>query len=148
MIKFPKGNKMSLDQKAQILQAAASSIQCGVRDVVHALRCRTSRIISLLKEMEEESLIELHEASCSKRGRPRKTIVITSLGSEFLETYGKLKMKPLRARKDDLEHAVKDALYAKRLILHGHLPFKLFVELNTIARNIKVYSETSETVRE
>jgi predicted transcriptional regulator len=137
---------MSLDQKAQVLQAVAST-SCGVRDVVHALRCRTSRIISLLEEMEEEGLIELHEASFSNRGRPRKITVVTSLGSEFLETYRKLKMKPLRARKEDLEHAVKDALYAKRLISNGHSPFKLFVELNTIAHNIKVYSETSETVR-
>jgi DNA-binding PadR family transcriptional regulator len=98
--------------------------------------------------MEEESLIELHEASCSNRGRPRKIIGVTPLGSEFLETYRKLKMKPLQARKADLEHAAKDALYAKRLILNGHSPFRLFMELNTIAHNIKVYSETSETVRE
>ena len=43
-------------------------------------------------------------------------------------------MKPLRARKADLEHAVSDALYTERLIRNGHSPFELFMELDTIAR--------------
>lgn len=58
----------------------------------------------------------------------------TSLGVEFLEPYRELKMKPLRARKADLEHAVSDALYTERLIRNGHSPFELFMELDTIAR--------------
>jgi hypothetical protein len=49
----------------------------------------------------------------------------------------------LQARKEDLEHAVKDALYTQRLVDHGHSPFKLFLELNTIALNIKKSSETA-----
>jgi predicted ArsR family transcriptional regulator len=137
---------MSLDQKAQILEAAESTA-CSVRDIVHILRCRTSGAISLLKEMEEERLIDLRQIKNSRRGRPKKKIICTSLGSEFVETYRKLKMKPLRARKEDFEHAVKDALYTKRLIASGHSPFRLFMELNTIAHNIKIYSETSEIIR-
>ncbi|MHA1358609.1 MAG: hypothetical protein ACTSQI_09070 [Candidatus Helarchaeota archaeon] len=55
-------------------------------------------------------------------------------------------MQQLKARKEDLDHATKQALYTKRLIAYGHSPFEIFLELNTIARNIKVSSETSETV--
>ena len=55
-------------------------------------------------------------------------------------------MQQLKARKEDLDRAVKQALYIKRLIEYGHSPFELFMELNTIARNIKISSETSETL--
>ena len=54
----------------------------------------------------------------------------------------KPKMK-LQARKEDFERAVKHALYTQRLVDHGHSPFKLFMELNTIALNIKKSSETA-----
>ena len=134
---------MSLEQKAQVLEASASA-QCGVRDVVRMLTCKTSRIVSLLKKMEEERLIESRETLRSGRGRPKKVIVPTSLGLEFLNAYRKMGMMPLRARKADLEHAVKDALYAERLVAFGHSPFKLFMELNIIASNIKVSSKASQ----
>jgi len=136
---------MSLDQRAQILEAAVSTT-CGVRDLVQVLEWKTSKVISLLREMNKERLIDLQQVTYSRRGRPKKNIICTSLGFEFLETYRRLKMKPLRARKEDLEHAVKDASYASRLVAYGHSPFQIFMELNTIARNIKVSSQTSETI--
>jgi predicted ArsR family transcriptional regulator len=137
---------MSFDEKARILEAVTSSSR-GVREVVQALAGRTSRVVSLLKEMEEERLIEFQRVTRSRRGRPKKSIVCTSLGSEFLETHRRLRMKPIRAREEDLERATKDALYAKRLIAYGHSPFRLFMELNSIAHNIKVSSETSKNTR-
>jgi len=136
---------MSLDQRAQILETAVSTA-CGVRDLVQALEWKTSRVVSLLREMNKEKLIDLRQATNSTRGRPKKNIICTPLGVEFLETYRKLKMKPLRARKEDLEHAVRDASYASRLVANGHSPFQIFMELNTIVHNIKVSSETSETI--
>lgn len=115
----------------------------GVREAIRRLRWRPSLVISLLKIMKEEGLIKLECARTHKRGRPKNNIVITALGFEFLETYRRLKMKPLRARKQDLEHAVKDALYTERLVAYGHSSFKLFIELNTFAHNIKISSEAS-----
>ena len=137
---------MSLDEKAQILETISSS-SYGVRDLIRELACRASRVISLLKEMEQEQLIEFQSTTQSKRGRPRKNAVCTGLGLEFLEAHKRLQMKPVRARKEDLDRAVKDALYAQRLVANGHSPFKLFIELNEIARNIKISSEASETVQ-
>jgi predicted ArsR family transcriptional regulator len=142
--KFPKGNKMSLEQRAQVLEAVVSA-PCGVRDVALALTCRASRVVSLLKEMEGERLIELEQAEPSKRGRPKKLMLCTPLGFEFLEAYKRVQLKPLRAREADLERAVNDALYAERLVSRGHDVFKLFMELNMIARNIEESSEATES---
>jgi len=136
---------MSLDQRAQILEVAVSA-SCGVRDLVKVLEWKTSKVVSLLREMNKEKLIDFQQVTCSRRGRPKKKIVCMPLGSEFLETYRKLKMKPLRARKEDLERAVRDASYASRLVANGHSPFQIFMELNTIAHNIRVSSETSGTI--
>lgn len=137
---------MSLEQRAQILNTVISAA-CGVREVIQKLRWRSSHVISLLEKMKDERLIELQCARTHQRGRPKKNITCTSLGFAFLETYKRLKMKPLRARKEDLEHAVKDALYTERLVANGHSPFKLFMELNTFAHNIKVSSEAPEAIR-
>jgi DNA-binding MarR family transcriptional regulator len=136
---------MSLDQRAQILTAVASAT-CGVRDLAQTLKWKTSNVVSLLKKMNEEQLVEFQQAPHSKRGRPKKRVACTPLGFAFLSKYNKLKMTPLKARKNDLERAVKDAEYASRLVANGHAPFKIFMELNRIARNITVSLETSETV--
>jgi DNA-binding PadR family transcriptional regulator len=135
---------MSLDQRAQILTAITSATY-GVRDLAQTLKWKTSNVVFLLKKMNEEQLITLQQVTHSKRGRPKKSITCTPLGFEFLSAYSKLKMTPLKARKKDLERATKDAAYASRLVARGHSPFKIFMELNTIARNIKVSSENPET---
>jgi DNA-binding MarR family transcriptional regulator len=136
---------MSSDQRAQVLEAAASTAT-GVRDLAKKLNWKTSNVVGLLRKMSEEQLIEFKQVAGSKRGRPRKSVTCTPLGFEFLETYRKLRTKPLRARKEDLDRAAKDAAYVSRLVANGHSPFQVFMELNTIARNIKVSSQTSETV--
>jgi len=136
---------MSLEQKVQFLQVAASCT-CGVRELVHRLRWKTSTIVSLSKKMNEEKLIEFHAVKQAGRGRPKKGIVCTALGLDFLETYRKLDMKHLRARKADLDRAAKDASYTQRLVENGHAPFELLMELNSIVRNIRDSSEAHQVV--
>jgi len=87
--------------------------------------------------MEEEKLIQVQFAKGPKKGRPKKCITASSLGYDFLDSYKKLNLKRLTARKADLDHAVKDAMYACRLAESGHSTFQVFMELNTIASNIK-----------
>lgn len=139
---------MSVDERAQILNVVAQT-EHGVREVIQKLRWKPSRVISLLEQMKDEGLIELQKNSAhiSRRGRPKKIMACTSLGYEFLDAYRRLRMKPLRARREDLEHVVKDALYAERLVANGHSPFKLFMELNAIVHNIKISSEASGVIR-
>ncbi len=136
---------MFLDQRAQVLEVVASA-SCGVRDVIRRLRWKASRVVSLLETMEGERLIELHLVASLGRGRPKKKIVCTSLGSEFLESYRQVMAKPLRARRADLEHAARDALYVERLVAAGHSPFGLFMELNEVVHNINESSEASAAV--
>jgi len=132
---------MSLEQRAKILEITSSSPR-GVREIVHLLKLNTSNVISLLNKMGEEQLIEMHPAEVPKKGRPKKCVIATSLGFEYLNDFKKLNMIPLKARKQDLNHAAKDAQYASRLVENGHSPFQVFLELNMIARNIKNSSKT------
>lgn len=137
---------MSLCRKAEILEVLSAST-CGVRDLCDALGWKTSLVVSLVRIMEEERMIDLQVFRSPRRGRPEKIIRCTPLGLEFLETYRRLKLKPLRARRQDLDRAVKDALYSKKLVELGHSSFKLFMELNAIVNNIKISSEASEALR-
>lgn len=136
---------MSIEQRAKILETATSS-PLGVREMVERLKGKTSNITALLEEMRNEGLVDLKRVASAKRGRPKKQVSCTSLGVDFLETYRTLRTKLLRARRQDLERAVKDAQYAERLVANGHSPFELFKELNMIVDNIKVPSKTTATV--
>jgi len=136
---------MPMDPRAQMLEAVESGPR-GVREVIKKLRWRPSRAISLSRKMRIEGLIELQQVKQSRRGRPKKIIFCTPLGFDFLRTYRKLMMKPLRARKKDLERAAKDASYAERLVASGHSPFRLFMELNAIVHNIEISSKAPEAV--
>ena len=132
---------MSMDVRARIL-GIANSNPCGVKEVVEKLNIRASNALFLLEKMSEEGLISIEDRH-SERGRPKKVVNPTALGCEFLEMYEKLRVKILKARKSDLKHAVDDALYTRRLVEKGHSSFALFMELNNIARNIKVSAKTS-----
>jgi DNA-binding MarR family transcriptional regulator len=135
---------MSLDQRAEILTLVQSA-PCGVREIIQQLKWRSAHVIALLNQMHNERLVNLQHARTRKRGRPKKHITCTPLGRAFLETHQKLQLTPLRARQADLDHAVQDALYTERLVAHGHSPFQLFLEVNTLAHNLKVAAETPES---
>ena len=128
---------MSLEQRAKILHATTFSTECGVRDLVLMVKMKNSNVVSLLRHMEQERLIEVHFAKGKKKGRPKKLVAVTALGNDFLDSYRKLNLKRLRSTKADLDRAVKDAQYARRLADRGHSPFEVFMELNAIASNIK-----------
>jgi hypothetical protein len=130
-----------LDERARVLELVASE-SCGVRDVICRLGWKASRVVSLLVHMEGESLVELRSVPVG-RGRPKKTVVPTGLGVEFLEAYRRLEVKPLRARRADLERARRDALYVERLVAAGHSAFGLFMELNEIVCSISESGKVS-----
>lgn len=137
---------MSLDQRAKILKAVTSN-SYGVKEIIHDIRGkRASNIISLLENMKQERLIDIKQVSLSKRGRPKKKVIATPLGYEFLKAYVKLQTKPLRSSQQDLERAKKDAHYVERLVANGHSPFQIFMELNAIVNNIKVSGTTSQAL--
>ncbi|MGQ9625219.1 MAG: hypothetical protein ACUVXA_19545 [Candidatus Jordarchaeum sp.] len=134
---------MSLDDRAKLLETILEN-SLGIRELIKKLRWNPSRVTQLLNRMSEEGLLELKPVKNDTRGRPKKTVVLTILGLDFLETHRELRAKPLRARKEDFEHAVKDALYAERLAAKGQSLFRLFLELNQIVHNIRSSSEASQ----
>jgi len=139
---------MSLEQRAKILEIAIhTQSNRGVREIVHLLRLKTSNVISMLRKMSEEQLIEIQREKAQKRGKPKNNITATPLGKEFLETYQRLKNKPLKARKADLRHAARDAHYARRLADNGHSTFQVFMELNMIASNINQSSKNNQAIQ-
>lgn len=142
LICYQKGNKMSLDDRAKLLETVAQTPR-GVRELIKKLGWSPSRVTHLLDMMRGEGLIESKLVRNESRGRPKKTVIPTPLGLDFLETHRKLRVKPLRARREDFEHAVRDALYAERLTAKGRSPFELFLELNRIVHNIKCSPENS-----
>ncbi len=134
---------MSLDDRAKLLETAAQT-PLGVRQLIKKLGWSPSHVTHLLGRMREEGLLELKPVKNAVRGRPKKTVIPTPLGLDFLETHRNLRAKLLRATRKDFERAVKDALYAERLAAKGQNLFKLLLELNQIVHNIKSSSETSQ----
>jgi len=132
---------MSLESRVELLKTASQSA-FGVRELVERLHWKASKVVSLLKVMEEEGLVGFRVSRRGKRGRPKRLVEPTPLGLEFLESCASLAMKPLRSRRVDLERASREALYAERLVERGRDPFRLFLELNEVVRNIRVSSST------
>jgi len=129
------GNKL-LDEEAAVLKTISSN-PCGVRELVERLHWKTERVISLLKTMENEGLIEFHENITPNRGRPKKLIVASILGSEFLETLEKCQRKAIQINHNDVRSAVHQANLAKKLEEYRVSPFQRFWELSSIAFKIR-----------
>jgi len=125
-----------LDDEAAILKAVSSN-PCGVRELVEKLHWKTERVVLLLKTMEKEGFIEFHENITLNRGRPKKLVVATTLGDEFLETFEKCQRKAIQINYNDVKSAVYQANLAKKLEEYHISPFKRFWELNSIAFKIR-----------
>jgi len=124
------------DEKAAILNAISSD-SCGVRELIEKLRWKTERAISTLKTMEEEGLIEFQENLTLNRGRPKKLVVASTLGGEFLETLERCQRKKIQINHNDIKSAVHQASLAKKLEEFHISPYKRFMELNSIALRIR-----------
>lgn len=126
---------MSLS-KVEVLKAAKTQ-PIGIRALAKELRRRPETVISLVKEMEEQGLLEREMEKRGIRGKPRHLIKSTVLGEDYLASYEALELKPLRSRRADLVRAIRDAEYAERLVARGLSPFHLLLELNSLVATNK-----------
>jgi len=124
------------DERVEILKTINAN-PCGVRELVHKLNWKTERVISLLKTMKEEGIIEFLESHTHSRGRPKKLVVASTLGIEFLETFEKCQRKIIQINHNDIKSAVHQANLAKKLEEYHVSPFQRFWELNSIALKIR-----------
>lgn len=122
---------MSHQIRVEILRAS-NPPPSSVRELVKKLHRRTQTVVSLIREMEEQGLIEKTMEKRENRGRPRYLIKPTSLGEDYLTTYESLELKLLRSRRSDLIKASRDAEYAMRLESRGLSPFQLCLELSSL----------------
>jgi len=106
----------------------------GVRELSKIIRKRTQTVVSTIKRMNAAGLVDVEPEETSRRGRPRQVITATTLGEDYLETYNKLMIKPLRGNRNDLMKAKRDAEYVNRLMERGKKPYAAFLELNNLVR--------------
>jgi len=125
-----------LDDRAAIIKVINAN-PYGVRELVEKLHWKAERVISLLKTMQEQGLIEFHENITPNRGRPKKLIVASTLGSEFLETFERCQRKAIQINPNDIKSAIYQADLAKKLEGYHVSPFQRFWELTSIALRVR-----------
>jgi len=126
-----------LDERVAILQAI-NPYPCGVTELVRRLRWKPERVISLLRTMEREGLIDFLENSHSRKaGRPLKAATVTMLGNELLNDFLECKKKIIQINENDIKSAVYQASLCERLIEHNISPYQRFFELNNLALRIR-----------
>lgn len=119
--------------RAQILKEIQTNSP-GVRELLRTMPHRNETILETIRDMENHGLIRSTPSLTRKRGRPKNSLSITPLGTEYLTAYQRLEKTQLQASQKDYERAVRDAEYATRLVTRGIDPFQAFMELNTIVR--------------
>ena len=113
---------------------ALSEPHSGVARMAKELRVGPSSLIGEMADMRESGLLDFGSARTGSRGRPRRSVVATALGTEYLRSHERLERIIPRSRRSDLRRAALDGEYAARLAAGGVSPYALFFELNAIAR--------------
>ena len=122
---------MSVDVNAQLLSSVEER-PLGVRELSRVMRKRIQVVVSMIKRMETEGLVEVTLERGDGRGRPARLISSTVLGEDYLEAFHRLKRMPLMSSRNDLLTAKADAETVNRLIARGRDPYRAFMELNRI----------------
>jgi len=124
---------MSLEIEMQILSTVKKH-PAGVRELSKIISRRTQTVVSTIKKMNAAGLVNVEPEETIRRGRPRQIVKATTLGEDYLETYNRLMIKPMRGNRNDLLKAKKDAEYVNRLVERGKDPYEAFLELNNLVR--------------
>ena len=124
---------MSLEFEAEVLFVVRKD-PVGVRELSRIMRRRTQAVVSAIRGMSAAGLVDVRPEEARGRGRPRLVVSATSLGDDYLESFRRLRLKPLRGTRNDLARAKRDAEYVNRLIARGREPYDAFRELNDLVR--------------
>jgi len=124
---------MSLEIEMQILSTVKKYPE-GIRELSKIISRRTQTVVSTIKKMNAAGLVNVEPEETIRRGRPRQIVKATTLGEDYLETYNRLMIKPMRGNRNDLLKAKKDAEYVNRLVERGKDPYEAFLELNNLVR--------------
>lgn len=127
-----------LDERATILQTISDQAY-GVSDLIKKLRFRSEKIVSLLKAMKREGLIDFsaHSNNSTLKGRPKKIPIVTALGKEMLKDYVKCKRNIIQINDNDIKSSIHQISLRKTLEEKNVSLYRRFFELNDIAFRIK-----------
>ena len=124
---------MSLEIEMHILSTVKKYPE-GIRELSKIISRRTQTVVSTIKKMNAAGLVNVEPEETIRRGRPRQIVKATTLGEDYLETYNRLMIKPMRGNRNDLLKAKRDAEYVNRLVERGKDPYEAFLELNNLVR--------------
>lgn len=128
-----------LDERATILQMISNArANYGVSDLIKKLRFQNKKVVSLLRAMEREGLIDFLESSNSTtRGRPKKIPIVTVLGKEMLKDFVKCKKHIIQINDNDIKSSIQQISLKRALEERNVSSYQRFFELNNIAFRIK-----------
>lgn len=126
-----------LDERATILQTIGDQAY-GVSDLIKKLRFRNEKIVSLLRAMEREGLVDFSRSNNSTvRGRPKKIPIVTALGKQMLKDYLKCKRNIIQINDNDIKSCIHQISLRRTLKKNKVSLYRRFLELNEIAFRIK-----------
>ncbi len=127
-----------LDERATILQTISDQAY-GVNDLIRKLRFRSEKVVSLLRVMEREGLIDFiaRANNSTVKGRPKKIPIVTALGQEMIKDYVKCKRNIIQINDNDIKSSIHQISLRRALEEKNASPYRRFFELNEIAFRIK-----------
>lgn len=126
-----------LDEKVAILRTLDGQPYC-VSDLIQKLTLRSAKIVSLLRVMKKEGLIDfLETGNQQSRGRPKKISVVTTLGEKLLKDYKRCQRNVIQINENDIRSDIRQ-VRSKRLLEEKDIsPYQRFFELSEIAFQIQ-----------
>jgi DNA-binding MarR family transcriptional regulator len=131
-----------LDERVAILQTINDKT-CCVSDLIRELRVRSEKIVSLLRAMEKEGLVDFPKNNnCARnnltlKGRPKKIAVMTPLGQKLLEEYVKCERNIIQINDNDIQSSIHQVALRKSLEERNISIYERFLELNEVVYSIK-----------
>jgi predicted transcriptional regulator len=118
-----------------------------VTELIRKISGNHDRTMTLIKELEERSLLLRESSRKHSVGRPRQYLRATPIGRQFLNEYHRLHDISIRCNEYDIRKALHQAELAQQLDASGISPYERFQEVNEIARNIKRTAKTKQNPR-
>lgn len=131
-----------LDKRVAILRTISNKT-CCVCDLIKELRVRSEKIVSLLRAMENEGLVDFPKNNnyarnnSALKGRPKKIAVMTPLGQKFLEDYVKCERNIIQIYATDIQSSIHQVSLRKSLEERNISIYERFLELNEVVHSIK-----------
>jgi DNA-binding PadR family transcriptional regulator len=118
-----------------ILKTCAAN-RYNMRKLLKMLKLDHNKSYNIIRELKNAGLIKFLTKK-HLRGRPTKTIILTQLGTEYLDRYKKLQSKRVQLTDNNIRKAINLANFTDYLVESAINPYDRFIEMNEIAFSIR-----------